>query len=309
MVAVVGPTATGKSDLALDLAERVGGEVVNADAMQLYRGMDIGTAKLPLAQRRGVPHHELDVLEVTQEASVAAYQVAARAHFDAIAARGHRPLLVGGSGLYIRAALDRLEIPPTDPRVRARIEAEGEQVGSDALHARLRALDPEAGAAILPGNVRRVVRALEVIELTGSPFSASMPTRELASPAVILGLRVDREVLDERVARRVDRMWDDGLRAETETLLAVGLREGVTASRAIGYSQAIAVVDGVMGEREARESTAQATRRYARRQESWFRPDPRILWLDAQAPDLLDRALAAVREADARVRPGIPENG
>jgi len=306
---VVGPTATGKSDLALDLAERVGGEVVNADAMQLYRGMDIGTAKLPLAQRRGVPHHELDVLEVTQEASVAAYQVAARAHFDEIAARGHRPLLVGGSGLYIRAALDRLEIPPTDPRVRARIEAEGEQVGSDALHARLRALDPEAGAAILPGNVRRVVRALEVIELTGSPFSASMPTRELASPAVILGLRVDREVLDERVARRVDRMWDDGLRAETETLLAVGLREGVTASRAIGYSQAIAVVDGVMGEREARESTAQATRRYARRQESWFRPDPRILWLDAQAPDLLDRALAAVREADARVRPGIPENG
>ncbi|XGX77482.1 tRNA dimethylallyltransferase [Terrabacter sp. BE26] len=308
-MAVVGPTATGKSDLALDIAERVGGEVVNADAMQLYRGMDIGTAKLPVAQRRGIAHHELDVLEVTQEASVAAYQAAARAHFDAIAARGHRPLLVGGSGLYVRAALDRLEIPPTDPRVRTRIEAEGEQVGPEALHARLRALDPEAGAAILPGNVRRVVRALEVIELTGRPFSASMPTRELASPAVILGLRVDREVLDERVARRVDRMWDEGLRGETEILLEAGLRDGVTASRAIGYSQAIAVVDGAMGEREAREDTAQATRRYARRQESWFRPDPRIVWLDAECPDLLDRALGAVSEADARTRHRIPENG
>ena len=309
IVAVVGPTATGKSDLALDLAERLGGEVVNADAMQLYRGMDIGTAKLPVAQRRGIPHHELDVLEVTEEASVAAYQVAARGHFADIAARGHRPLLVGGSGLYVRAALDRLEIPPTDPDVRSGLEAQAARVGGDALHARLRQLDPAAAAAILPGNLRRVVRALEVIELTGRPFSASMPTRELASPAVILGLRTERPVLDERIAGRVDRMWDDGLAAETETLLAAGLREGVTASRAIGYSQAVAVIDGKLSESEAREDTAQATRRYARRQESWFRPDPRIVWLDARAPDLLDRALAAVREADAGPRHGIPENG
>jgi tRNA dimethylallyltransferase len=309
IVAVVGPTATGKSDLALDLAERLGGEVVNADAMQLYRGMDIGTAKLPVPQRRGIPHHELDVLEVTEEASVAAYQVAARGHFADIAARGQRPILVGGSGLYVRAALDRLEIPPTDPDVRSALENEAVRVGGDALHARLRQLDPAAAAAILPGNVRRVVRALEVIELTGRPFSASMPTRELASPAVILGLRVERPVLDERIAARVDRMWDDGLAAETETLLAAGLREGVTASRAIGYSQAVAVIDGVMSESEARQDTAQATRRYARRQESWFRPDPRIVWLDSQDTDLLDKALAAVREADAAPRHGIPENG
>lgn len=309
VVAVVGPTATGKSDLALDLAERLDGEVVNADAMQLYRGMDIGTAKLPVDRRRGIAHHQLDVLDVTQEASVAGYQSDARAHFADIAARGRRPLLVGGSGLYVRAALDRLEIPPTDPQVRSRLEAEAAEIGPDALHARLRGLDTAAGSAILPGNVRRVVRALEVIELTGRPFSASMPTRELACPAVFLGLRLDRSVLDDRVGRRVDRMWDDGLRAETERLLASGLREGVTASRAIGYSQAIAVVDGQMSEADARQETSQATRRYARRQESWFRPDPRIVWLDAQAPDLLDQALAAVREADAKVRHGIPENG
>ena len=307
-MAVVGPTATGKSDLALDLAERLDGEVVNADAMQLYRGMDIGTAKLAPAERRGIEHHELDVLEVTEEASVAAYQQAARADFDAIAARGHRAVLVGGSGLYVRAALDRLEIPPTDPVVRARLEAEAEQVGGDVLHARLRTADPQAAASILPGNVRRVVRALEVVELTGRPFSASLPKRELLSPAVLLGLRVNREVLDQRIARRVDRMWKQGLRHETETLLGRGLRDGVTASRAIGYSQAIAVIDGRSGEDEARRDTVQATRRYARRQESWFRPDPRIVWLDALADDLLGQALAAISAAGAAPRDGIPEN-
>lgn len=308
IVAVVGPTATGKSDLALDLAERLGGEVVNADAMQFYRGMDIGTAKLPPAERRGVRHHQLDVLDVTEEASVAGYQVAARADIAAIRGRGHRPLLVGGSGLYVRAALDRLEIPPTDAEVRTRLETESEVVGGDALHARLRGLDPRSAASILPGNLRRVIRALEVIELTGRPFSATMPKREFVSPAVVLGLRVDREVLVERIDRRVERMWEDGLRTETEALLGVGLRHGVTASRAIGYSQAIAVVDGDLDETAARRDTAQATRRYARRQESWFRPDPRIVWLDAASPDLLDRALTAVREADARVRHGMAEN-
>jgi tRNA dimethylallyltransferase len=309
IVAVVGATATGKSDLALDLAERLGGEVVNADAMQFYRGMDIGTAKLPVAERRGIAHHQLDVLEVTEDASVAAYQEAARADFAAITDREHRPVLVGGSGLYVRAALDRLEIPPTDPAGRARLEAEAEEVGGDVLHARLRAVDPQAAATILPANVRRVVRALEVVELTGRPFSASLPKRELLSPAVLLGLRVDRQVLDERIERRVDRMWEQGLRDETETLLGRGLRQGVTASRAIGYSQAIAVVDGKLDEVEARADTAQATRRYARRQESWFRPDPRIVWLDALAEDLLDQALEAVSAAGARAAHGIPENG
>jgi tRNA dimethylallyltransferase len=309
IVAVVGATATGKSELALDLAERLTGEVVNADAMQFYRGMDIGTAKLPVAERRGIPHHELDVLDVTQEASVAAYQGAARDDFAAITARGHRPVLVGGSGLYVRAALDRLEIPPTDPELRRRLEAEAEAIGPAALHERLRRVDPQAAAVILPGNVRRVVRALEVVEVTGRPFSASMPKREFASPAVVLGLRVDRDVLDERIVRRVDRMWDDGLRAETEGLLGAGLRDGMTASRAIGYNQAIAVIDGLIDEHRARSETAQATRRYARRQESWFRPDPRIVWLDALADDLVDQALNAVRGADATARHGIPENG
>ncbi len=309
IVAVVGPTATGKSDLALDLAERLGGEVVNADAMQFYRGMDIGTAKLPVAERRGIAHHQLDVLDVTEEASVAGYQAAARADIASIRGRGHRPILVGGSGLYVRAALDRLEIPPTDTVVRARLEAEAEVVGADAMHARLLTLDPRAAAVILPGNRRRVIRALEVIELTGRPFSASMPTREFVSPAVVLGLRVDRDLLVERIDGRVERMWEEGLRHETETLLTHGLRDGVTASRAIGYSQAIAVVDGAIDEAAARSDTAQATRRYARRQESWFRPDPRIVWLDANAPDLVDQALTAVREADARAHDGIPENG
>ena len=309
IVAVVGATATGKSDFALALAERLDGEVVNADAMQFYRGMDIGTAKLSFAERRGIAHHQLDVLDVTEEASVAAYQQASRRDFDAIAARGRRPVLVGGSGLYVRAALDRLEIPPTDPAVRTRLEAEAEQVGADALHARLREVDPQAAASILPGNVRRVVRALEVVELTGRPFSASMPKRELLSPAVLLGLRVERDVLDDRISRRVDRMWEQGLRRETETLLERGLRHGVTASRAIGYSQAIAVIDGHLDEAQARRDTAQATRRYARRQESWFRPDPRIVWLDALSGDLLERAMALVSAAGASRPRGIPENG
>ena len=309
IVAVVGATATGKSDLALDLAERLGGEVVNADAMQFYRGMDIGTAKLAVAERRGIAHHELDVLDVTEDASVAAYQEAARRDFAAITARGHRPVLVGGSGLYVRAALDRLEIPPTDPGVRSRLEAEAEALGGDVLHARLKAADPQAAATILPGNVRRVVRALEVIELTGRPFSASMPKRELLSPAVLLGLRVDRQVLDERITHRVDRMWEQGLRDETEMLLGRGLRSGVTASRAIGYSQAIAVIDGRLDEVGARLDTAQATRRYARRQESWFRPDPRIVWLDALADDLLDQALGVISAAGAEASHAMPENG
>jgi tRNA dimethylallyltransferase len=297
-IAVVGATATGKSGLALDLAERLGAEIVNADAMQLYRGMDVGTAKLAPAERRGIAHHQLDVLEVTQEATVAAYQRAARCDLAAIAERGHRAVLVGGSGLYVRAALDRLDIPPTDPEVRSRLEAEAFRVGAEELHQRLEALDRDAAAQILPGNVRRVVRALEVIEVTGRPFSASMPRREFHSPAVLLGLRVDRAVLDARITRRAELMWESGLREETEGLLQRGLRDGVTASRAIGYSQAIAVIDGELDEAQARADTAQATRRYARRQESWFRPDCRIAWLDATDGDsasLVDEALRVLR--------------
>ena len=297
VVAVVGPTASGKSDLAVGLALALGGEVVNADAMQLYRGMDIGTAKLPVDQRRGVRHHQLDVLGVQDEASVAAYQRHARADLAAIAAGGRLPVLAGGSGLYLRAVLDRLEIPPTDPSVRAGLEEQLAAQGSPALHARLADVDPVAAAAILPGNGRRVVRALEVIELTGRPFSAVMPTGEYAVPAVQLGLVAAREVLDGRIDARVDRMWAAGLVEEVRGLADRGLREGRTASRALGYAQVLDLLDGRCTDAEARADTARATRRLARRQESWFRRDPRITWLPAGAPDLVERALDAVRAA------------
>ena len=291
VIAVVGPTASGKSDLALALAQRLGGEIVNADAMQLYRGMDIGTAKLPLGERRGIAHHQLDVLDVRQEASVAAYQREARLDLAGIRARGHRPILVGGSGLYVRAALDRLEIPPTDPVVRGRLQDELAQVGIEAMFARLEQADLVAAQAIQPSNGRRVVRALEVIELTGRPFSATMPTREYQIPAITIGLLVPRPELDERIATRVHRMWDAGLLDEVRRLDASGLREGRTAAKALGYSQALAHLDGLLRAEQAVEDTITATRKFARRQESWFRPDPRIHWLDHEDPRLTDRAL------------------
>jgi len=297
VVAVVGATATGKSDLAVELALALGGEVVNADASQLYRGMDVGTAKLSVAERRGVPHHQLDVLDVTAEASVAAYQRHARADLAAVAGRGAVPVLAGGSGLYVRAVLDRLELPPTDPAVRAAWEDLLAVEGPDALHARLAALDPAAAGAILPGNARRVVRALEVIELTGRAFSATLPVAEYAVPAVQLGLAADRDVLDRRIDARVERMWAAGLVEEVRALADRGLRDGRTASRALGYAQVLALLDGACTDAEAREGTARATRRLARRQESWFRRDPRIVWLPSGAADLLPRALAAVRAA------------
>ncbi|WP_406831357.1 tRNA (adenosine(37)-N6)-dimethylallyltransferase MiaA [Pedococcus sp. KACC 23699] len=300
VVAVVGPTATGKSDLGLDLAQALGGEVVNADASQLYRGMDIGTAKLAPSERRGIPHHQLDVLEVTDEASVAAYQSASRSDLDAIQARGHHPVVVGGSGLYVRAALDVLEIPPTDLGLRTRLEAEAAEVGAAAMAARLRELDPVAMARIEPNNVRRVVRALEVVELTGRPFSASMPRREFVQPTVVVGLRVARPELDARIVARVDRMWEQGLLDEVRALDERGLRRGRTASRALGYAQALAELDGRLDGAAAREETVALTRRFARRQESWFGPDHRIQWLDAgsaDAGDLTARALTTVRAA------------
>ncbi|WP_353953389.1 tRNA (adenosine(37)-N6)-dimethylallyltransferase MiaA [Knoellia sp. S7-12] len=299
VVAVVGPTASGKSDLALRVAETIGGEVVSADAMQLYRGMDIGTAKLPVAQRRGVPHHQIDVLDVTDEATIARYQREARDSIDDIRGRGLRPVVAGGSGLYVRAALDHLEIPPTDPDVRARLENEAEERGTAATYAVLSERDPDAAQAIGRHNVRRLVRALEVIEITGRPFSASMPERRHLHPTVMIGLRPPRELLDERIDARVTQMWRDGLIEEVKGLVPQGIRSGRTASRALGYAQALAEIDGTMTQAQAQAETAQLTRRYARRQESWFRPDPRILWFDPSADTGLDDALTHVEQAIA----------
>jgi tRNA dimethylallyltransferase len=290
VVAVVGPTATGKTALAVELALRLGGEVVNADSMQLYRGMDIGTAKPDAAERRGVPHHLLDLWPVRQAASVAEYARAARAEIDRLRAAGVLPLLVGGSGLYVRAVLDDLDIPGTDPAVRARLSAELAESGPAALHARLAALDPAAAAAVLPSNGRRIVRALEVVELTGGPFRATLPEPRPHYPAVVVGLERGTADLDARVADRVDRMWAAGFVAEVEALAAEGLREGPTASRALGYAQVLAQLDGELTADEARERTVTATRRFVRRQRSWFRRDPATTWFDAARPDLADAA-------------------
>lgn len=299
VVAVVGPTASGKSELALRLAQTFGGEVVSSDAMQLYRGMDIGTAKLPVAQRRGIPHHQIDVLDVTEEATIARYQREARESIDDIRTRGAHPVVAGGSGLYVRAALDHLEIPPTDADVRARLETEAEERGGEALYAVLTERDPVAAQAIEPRNTRRVIRALEVIEVTGRPFSASMPERRHILPTVMVGLLPPRALLYERIDARVLQMWRDGLLDEVRSLVPQGIREGRTASRALGYAQALAELDGAMSTEEAQEETAQLTRRYARRQESWFRPDPRISWFDPSRAGALDDAVAHVRAAIA----------
>ncbi len=293
-MAIVGPTATGKSDLAVELALRLGGEVVNADAMQLYRGMDVGTAKLTVAQRRGIAHHQLDVLDVVDTASVAAYQRHARAALADIAARGRLPVLVGGSGLYVSAVLQPLQFPGTDPAVRDRLEAELAEAGPAALHARLAELDPAAASAILPSNGRRIVRALEVVELTGGAFRARLPEPAGHGTATVIGLDLARDVLDTRIAARVDRMWAAGLVEETRRLAGAGLRAGTTAPRAVGYAQVLDLLDGRLDEPAAAASTVTATRRLARRQLSWFRRDDSTRWLPADAPDLLDRALAVV---------------
>jgi tRNA dimethylallyltransferase len=296
-LAVIGPTGTGKSALGLAVAERIGGEVVNADAMQLYRGMDIGTAKLPVAERRGVPHHQLDVLEVTQTASVARYQAAAAADVEAIAGRGAVPVIVGGSMLYIQSLLDGWSFPATDPAVRAKWEQRLAEIGVAALHRELAAVDADAAAAILPTDGRRIVRALEVVELTGLPFAASAPT--IGAPprwdAAIVGLDWPTEVLDDRLARRTDAMFADGLIGEVHALLDRGLRDGVTAARALGYAQVLADLDAGGDGAAAREPTFIGTRRYVRRQRSWFRRDHRITWLDGAAPDNVDRALRVWR--------------
>lgn len=297
-LAIVGPTGTGKSQLALEVAERVGrsAEIVNADAMQLYRGMDIGTAKLPVAQRRGIPHHQLDVLEVTETASVARYQQAAAADIEAIMARGAAPIVVGGSMLYIQSLFDDWSFPATDPTVRARWEERLAEVGVAALHAELAGRDPAAAESIRPSDGRRIVRALEVVELTGQPFAASAPS--IGAPrwdTVIIGLDCDTELLDERLARRTDAMFDFGLVEEVRSLLRHGLRDGVTASRALGYAQVIDDLDAGGDGNAAREPTFTGTRRYVRRQRSWFRRDHRICWFDATVGDLARDVVRAWR--------------
>jgi tRNA dimethylallyltransferase len=295
VIAVVGATATGKSRLAIELARALRGEVVNADSMQLYQGMDIGTAKEPEAAWRSVPHHLLDIWPVTQTANVADYAKLARAAIDEIIARGRVPILAGGSGLYVRAALDDLDFPGTDAATRARLEEELARLGPAALHARLARLDPAAAAAILPGNGRRIVRALEVIEISGRSFTATMPAYEQNRPAVQIGLALPRPELDRRIAARVDRMWQAGLEAEVRTLTTLGLRDGRTASRALGYRQLLRYLDGEWTLDQARLETIKATRRFARRQESWFRRDPRVHWLDATSQTLLPDALRLAR--------------
>ncbi|MEB4210816.1 tRNA (adenosine(37)-N6)-dimethylallyltransferase MiaA [Mycobacterium sp. 94-17] len=310
-LAIIGPTGTGKSQLALEVVERVqrlgvGAEIVNADAMQLYRGMDIGTAKLPVDARRGIAHHQLDVLDITETATVARYQGAAAADVEAIAARGALPIIVGGSMLYIQSLLDDWSFPATDPAVRARWERRLADIGVGALHAELARRDPAAATSILPTDARRTVRALEVIELTGAPFAASAP--QIGVPrwdTVIIGLDCDTTLLDERLARRTDAMFDQGLVGEVVALVGKGLRDGVTAARALGYAQVLAALDegGPAGPsadrlRDAREQTFVGTRRYVRRQRSWFRRDHRVRWLDVGAATPAERAdivAAAVR--------------
>ncbi|WP_370942982.1 tRNA (adenosine(37)-N6)-dimethylallyltransferase MiaA [Amycolatopsis sp. cg5] len=291
-IAVVGPTATGKSDLAVDLALALGGEVINADAMQLYRDMDIGTAKMTLDERRGVQHHQLDVLDVTETASVAAYQREARACVEKLLDAGRVPVLAGGSGLYVQAVLDDLKFPGTDPAIRSRLEAEAEEAGTPALYARLAKADPVAAEAILPGNIRRIVRALEVIEITGEPFSANLPTPGPPRYDTLM-IGVDREVaeLDERVDLRVERMFAAGLVDETRALAERGLREGKTASRALGYQQVLAAMDTDGDYEAAAAATALATRRFVRKQRSWFRRDKRIHWFGGADRHLADSVL------------------
>lgn len=291
LVVIVGATGTGKSDLSLSIAEALGGEVINADAMQLYRGMDIGTAKLPVAERRGIPHHLLDVLDPSEEASVADYQRDARAAILGVEAAGSTPILVGGSGLYVSSVINDFEFPGTDAGVRAALEAELETQGPGILFARLQQLDPAAAESIGAHNGRRIVRALEVIEITGEPFGAGLPSEaSYWVPTVVLGLRADRDVLKPRLDERVEQMWRDGLLDEV-----AGLGElGVTAKRAIGYAQAIAQASGELSEREAIEQAQALTRKYARRQVSWFKRYPAVTWLESDDPERLQSARTAI---------------
>jgi tRNA dimethylallyltransferase len=300
LVAIVGATGTGKSGLSLDLAEALGrrgqmAEVVNADAMQLYRGMDIGTAKLSTADRRGIPHHLLDVLDPRDEASVASFQVEARAAIADIQARGAIPMLVGGSGLYVSSVLWDFRFPGTDPVIRSALEAELGSGGPGLLHQRLKTMDAAAAASIGPHNGRRLVRALEVIQITGEPFGAGLPDEStLWQPTTILALQTSRDLLVPRIDSRVDEMWAAGLLDEVAALRPAGM--GLTAARAIGYAQAISQLDGELSQADAMEQTRALTRRYARRQVGWFRRYPAALWLDSDDPERVEAALDTIVE-------------
>jgi tRNA dimethylallyltransferase len=298
-LAVVGPTASGKSGLAIALAERLTAdgrpaEIVNADSMLVYRGMDIGTAKPTAAERARAVHHLVDLLDVTETATVAEFQARARATIGDCRRRGVIPILVGGSALYIRAIVDDFVFPGTDPAVRARLEGELAEVGAEAMHARLVVIDPAAAASILPGNGRRIVRALEVVEITGQPFVARLPERRYLLPGVVqVGLAIDRVTLDLRIEQRVEAMWSAGLVTEVTELIRRGLRDGLTASRALGYRQVLDFLGGSIDEDEARRRTVVGTRKFARRQDSWFKQDPRISWLAYDRPDLVEAAVGA----------------
>jgi tRNA dimethylallyltransferase len=295
IVAVVGATAAGKTGLSLDLAERLDGEIVNTDAMAVYRGMDVGTAKLPESGRRGVPHHLIDLLDVTEPLTVAEFQGWARAAVAEIRRRGRTPVLVGGSALYTRAVLDRFDFPGTDAAVRRELEAELTRVGAPALHARLAEADPDAAARILPDNGRRIVRALEVVRITARPFRAELPEHEYVDPrSVQIGVDIDRSALDPRIEQRVRAMFEAGFVDEVRRLLAAGLADGRTARTAIGYREVAAYLAGETSLDEAVERTTVATRRFSRRQDSWFRKDPRVVWVRWDDPDRVDHALAAI---------------
>ena len=288
VIVICGATATGKSDIAIEIAQELGAEIINADSMQLYRGMDIGTAKLTVEERKGIPHHLLDVLDVSEDSTVAWYQEQARAAITEIHGHGKDAVIVGGTGLYIKAILDDLNFPDTDPEVRAKLEAELAEFGAAALFTRLEELDPAAALAIDRANSRRVIRALEVIEITGLPFTANLPREDSSRypDALQFGLVMDREHLRERIDQRVDRMWDAGFVDEVDRLISQGIGNGSTAQRALGYAQIIAMRSGSMTEEEAKEDTKRASRQYARRQETWFSRDARIQWVAQHQPRL-----------------------
>ena len=296
LIVVCGATATGKSDLAVAISKEIGGEIVNADSMQLYKGMDIGTAKLSLAERQNIAHHLLDVVNVSEDVTVSWYQELARAKIDEINSRGLSAVVVGGTGLYIKAILDDLVFPETDPIVRQKITDEAEKLGNEAMHQRLAKLDPAAALAIPKENARRVIRALEVIEITGQPFTATLPRQDSTRypKALQFGLVMERETLDTRIDARVEKMWQAGFEEEVETLINDGLLEGKTAQAAIGYAQIVRMKHGEMSQVQAKEDTARATRQYARRQETWFSRDERITWLK---PGTLSERMATVLPA------------
>ena len=283
LVIISGATATGKSELAIEVAKEIGAEIISADSMQLYKGMDIGTAKLTMAERQGITHHLLDLVDVKTDVTVSWYQELARAKIDELRGAGKSVVVVGGTGLYIKAILDDLNFPETDPEVREKLNQEAEKIGGDAMHQRLAKLDPAASLAIPKENVRRVIRALEVIEITGKPFTAILPREDSTKypDAMQFGLAMDRESLDIRIDNRVAKMWEAGFVDEVEELINQGILEGKTAQAAIGYAQIIRMKHGSMSQEEAIEDTARATRQYARRQETWFSRDLRITWLSA----------------------------